>query len=128
MDIAEQDCIRFTPPEVIGLPAVTEVAILPTRIELCSAGEWRAFPFGVFAKRRDSLLLHFLKRAFHRRVPSHIVGEREFCADRRYVRFFTDPLLTIYTPPDQDRTYGNTFIARINIILMKGGYATDDLS
>jgi hypothetical protein len=55
------------------------------------------------------------------------VGEREFSTERRFVTFFSNPRLQVYTPPDPDG-YAGTYLFRINEVLRMGGYTTDDLS
>ncbi len=122
------ECFRFAPAEVLGLQDVTEVAIYPDRVELCCAGDWRRFNYKTFARRQEAAAVNWFKRLFRCRAAPLVVGEREFCTERRYVLFFTEPAIRIFTPPDFDLPYGETYICRINEVLRRGGYATFDLS
>src|SRR6202043_194981 len=49
--------IRFVPSRVEGLPAVTEVGIFPDRLEVCTSGEWKLFPFAEIAQWPRPVLL-----------------------------------------------------------------------
>ncbi len=127
-DCTNEECVRFTPPEFHGLLDVKEVAIYPDRIEVQTAGQWVSFRFGSFGRRQENVLMSWMKRLFGRIPRSLLVGEREFCTRSRYVAFFTNPKLVIYTPPDHDALYSETYIYRINAMLRMGGYITADLS
>jgi hypothetical protein len=125
---ADEECVRFSPPEVDGLPDVSEVAIFPDRLEVLTAGRWIAFWFDSIGRKQESRAASWLKRLLGRAPWPTLVGEREFCTSRRYVAFYTSPKLKIYTPADSDVPYGETFIFRINAVLAKRGYSTCDLS
>ena len=94
--------LRFTPPEVLGLPEVTQVAIHPDRLEVFSRNCWLTFPFASFAKRQESRLSSLFSRLTRKSPLPKLVGVREFCTDRRFVGFYTTPRLKIFTPPDLD--------------------------
>jgi hypothetical protein len=59
-------------------------------------------PFVRFARRRENLVIGWLKDFTGRHPVPPVVGVREFCTDRRYVAFYSTPKLKVYTPPDGD--------------------------
>ena len=124
----DEESVRFVPAGVVGLEDVTEVAIFPNRLEVKVKGKLLTFVFDSFAKRQQNAFTFRMMRLFGRATEPLLVGEREFCTDRRYVTFHTTPNLKIHTPPDPPNNYAGTYLARINAILHRGGYATHDLS
>ena len=122
-----ESVLRFAPPRTTGISGVTEIAIHPNRIEVQAQGRWVTFRLRDMARPQEHALARWLKRLFGLRPHPLIVGEREFCTDHRYVVFYSDPPLKLYTPPDPPG-YADTYIARINAVLRQGGYATYDLS
>src|SRR5205085_12535774 len=118
--------VRFVPAEIEGVVGVSAVVIYSDRIVFERDGEATTYFFRGFARRQEDLLVRLAKRLFGIKPDPLLIGEREWCTDRRYVRLFTNPPVKIYTPPDHDRGYGETYIARINEVLRQGGYATFD--
>jgi hypothetical protein len=128
MPIPNSACVRFSPAEVMGLPAVSEVAIHPEHVDVKTNDSWRTFAFRQFGRRQQPLLEVWFRRLVGRPAYPLIVGEREFCTDRRYIQFNSEPKLRIYTPPDFDLNYEDTFLARIGAVLRSGGFDTIDMS
>ena len=121
---------RFVPSKVQGLPAVTEVAVFPDRLELLSAGKWIAIPFLDIARwRRWGWLYRPLARmGWVRGYPA--VGDQDWFhpPSGRFFRFFTDPPLTVYMPDEpRDTTYGQTLFRRVQEVMGQGGFSTFDL-
>lgn len=125
---AVESVVRFVPPEVEGLSGVEEVAIHPDRVEVLANGAPVIVRFSDIARRQESVVDRWLKWLLGRPPYPLVVGEREFCTERRYVTFFANPRLKIHTPPDHDADYTDTYLFRIEAILRHGGYMTDDLS
>src|ERR1019366_2653981 len=96
VDQTDEECVRFTPPAVDGLPDVSEVAIFPDRCEVLSSGRWIAFQYDRIGRRQEPRVVSWLKRLLGRSPRPVLVGEREFCTSRRYVVFYTNPKLKIY--------------------------------
>jgi hypothetical protein len=93
-----------------------------------AATGWTAFRFDSIARRQENAFIRWLKRLVGITPFPFVVGEREFCTKNRYVVFYTEPKLKVFTPPDADAPYGETYICRINVLLGKGGYCTSDFS
>lgn len=123
--------LEFTPSEVTGLPAVSQIAIFPDRMELCSAGRTTTIRFLDIARwsRWDS---------FYRLAARLGLGVRGYPAvadrnwfhppSRRYFRFYTDPPLTIYLANEPEETaYGETLFRHLQDVLAAGGDSTMDL-
>ena len=123
-----EECVRFIPPEVQGIPDVSEVAIFSDRVEVQTASIRTTFRFENVAKRQEAILISWLKRLVGKAPFPLVVGEREFCTKRRYVSFYTNPMLKAFTPPDADAPYQETYIFRINDLLQRSGYCTYDMS
>src|SRR5262245_37110194 len=122
--------LRFVPSRVEGLPDVTEVAFFPDRLELRSAGRWVVYPFASIARWPRPAwfwrLLHRLGLRPHR----PLVGERDWShlPPDRFFAFYTTPRLVVYMPHDEPAGgYGETYFARVNLVLAAGGFCTFDL-
>jgi hypothetical protein len=125
----DEQCVRFAPSEVLGFLDAREVAIFPDRVELKIPGQTIVYKFSSFARRQENVLVRGAKRLFGMSPRPLLVGEREFCTERRFLIFYTSPrTLVVFTPPDSDLTYGDTYFARINAVLLRGGFATWDRS
>ncbi len=125
----EEKCLRFVPSRVEGLPDVTEVAIFPDRLELCSAGRWAAIRFTEIARwPRPAWLWRSLSR-FGWRPRCLCVGERDwFHPPRdRFFAFFTTPRIVVYLTDDPEAGYVNTLFVRVQELMRAGGFTTWDL-
>ena len=120
--------VRFVPAEVEGVTSVSEVVVFPDRLVLERPVGTITYVLRDFARPQENLVVRVVKRLFRMKPYPWLVGDREWCTDRRYVRFFTNPPVKVYTPPDHDMEYGDTYIAKINAVLDKGGYMTFDMS
>ena len=119
MTRATEDCLRFVPSAVEGLPGVTEVAVFPDRLELLSEGQWVVIRFGEIARRY-----------------SDDAEERPPVADRdwfhqpagRFFRFYASPPVAVYMPdepPELNRF--ETMFHRVQQVIDLGGFSTSDL-
>jgi hypothetical protein len=107
MKDATEECLRFVPAAVEGMDGAREVAIYPDRVEVLAGETWRTFRYRTFARRLESRVMQWLKRCMGLRVRPEIVGDREFCTERRHVDFYTDPVMKPFLPPDDDsKRYG----------------------
>jgi hypothetical protein len=122
--------IRFVPSRVEGLPAVTEVGIFPDRLEVCTSGEWKVFPFTEIAQWPPPVLLWRTANRFGIRPRFLPIGERDWFHPpmERFFQFFTKPPIIIYMPEEpDDTTYGATIFHRIQDVMRAGGFTTWDL-
>jgi hypothetical protein len=104
--------LRFVPSRVEGLQEVSEVAVFPDRLEMCSAGKWLSFPFVAMAQNGS------------------LVGERDWFHSpaERFFRFFTTPRIVLFLPDEPAETnYGNTWFWRVREVMGGGGFDTWDL-
>jgi hypothetical protein len=125
----DETFIRFQPAEVVGATDVSQVTIYSDRIIFqCNQNEM-VHHFREIARPQIDFLNRLFDRVFRRRIHLNVVGEREFCTDRRYVAFYTEPPLKIYLPPeDNELRYSETYFYKVNEILGAGGYMTWDVS
>lgn len=124
------DGLRFVPSRVEGLPDVTEAAVFPDRLELCSAGKWLSFPFTEMVEwSRPDWLWRLIAR-FGWRKQFLPVGERDWFhapADR-FFRFFSSPSVVMYMPDEPVETkYAETWFYRVQETMFRGGFNTWDL-
>jgi hypothetical protein len=128
--VSNEECVRFVPAAVEGMNDVAEVAIFPDRLEVYVSGTWQVLKYDVAAMRWLWAPINWVFRLLDARTGRALmmVGEREFCTDKRYFLFFTRPKLKIYTPIEHDLPYTETYSFRITQILLRGGYSTYDLS
>jgi hypothetical protein len=128
---AAQHGLWFVPSAVEGLPAVTEVAVFPDRLELLSEGKWVVIRFLDIARwyRRGWLYRPLARLGLGvRGWPS--VADRDWFHPpaARFFRFFTQPPLTVYMPDEPPETsYGQTMFRRVQDVLAEGGFGTFDL-
>ncbi|MFO0795877.1 MAG: hypothetical protein U0804_00215 [Gemmataceae bacterium] len=123
--------LRFVPSAVYGPPAVTEVTVLPDRLELLSDGSavvvrfldiarwhWRGWLYAPLAR------LGFRVRGW----PA--VADRDWFHPPagRFFRFHCVPPVTVYLPDEPaDTPYGQTLFRRVQDVLAAGGFSTFDL-
>ena len=123
-------CLRFVPARVQGLPETQEVAVYSDRLELNCAGSWVVFPFRHMSHwpvpRWLLLSYRWVRSKIHKRLTP--VGEREFCREDRYFRFWTRPPIVVFTPHDLDGRQAANLFQRLHEIMRAGGFATFDLS
>lgn len=124
------ECLRFVPSRVEGLPSVTEVALLPDRLKLLSAGATVVVRFADIARwQRGGWLMRPLARlGWVRGSPA--VADRDWFhpPSGRFFRFYTDPPVTVYMPDEPaDTTDGQTLFRRVQEAIAAGGYGTFDL-
>ncbi len=125
-----EQSLRFAPSRVKGLLDVTEVAVFPDRLEVCSAGKWLSFPFKELIEwHRPAWFWRLLARLGWRRrfLP---VGEQDWFhpLTERFFRFFTCPRIVVYMPAEPDETkYPETLFHRIQNVIMRGGFNSWDL-
>jgi hypothetical protein len=121
--------LRFVPSRVDGLPAVTEVAVWPDRIELLSSGRWVTYRFEDIAEwPRPRWLRRLLARAGLR--PKWLpVGLRDWFKEPpdRHFKFFCDPPVKVRMPVDEPEEHQASHFWRIQEVLGSGGYDTYDM-
>ena len=128
---AAEDRLRFVPSAVEGLPAVTEVAVFPDRLELLSDGRW------VVVRLRDiarwysgGWVYRPLARLGFRVRGWPAVADRDWFhpPPGRFFRLYTTPAVTVYMPDEpREVGYGDTVFRRIQNVLTLGGFTTNDL-
>ena len=121
--------LRFVPARADGLPDVSEAAVYPDRLELVSAGKRVSFPFRELARwPRPRWLWRLLSRigCWPRWLP---IGERDWFhpPGERFIRFYTNPPITICMPEDPHSVYHLTLFRRVQDVIALGGYGTIDL-
>lgn len=122
--------LRFVPSAVDGLPAVTEAAVFPDRIELLSAGAWVVVRFDDIAEWPRLRRLRWLLKPLGWRPRWRMVADRDWFHPPagRFFRFFTTPPVTVFMPDEPPETpYGQTMFRRVQDVLMEGGFGTFDL-
>jgi hypothetical protein len=125
-----EEGLRFIPTRVEGLPEVTEAAVFPDRLELCSAGKWVCFRFVEMVEWPHPAWLWRLLARFGWRRRSMLVGERDWFhpPSGRFFRFFTSPRIVVYMPDEAAETnYGSTWFRRVQDVMERGGFTTWDL-
>ncbi len=131
MATAAEDVLRFVPSAVEGLPAVTEAAVFPDRLELLSDGKRVVIRFLDIARwyRRGWLYRPLARLGFGvRGWPS--VADRDWFhpPPGRFFRFFTAPPVTVYMPDEPPETgYVQTMFRRVQDVLAAGVFSTFDL-
>ncbi|MBI5514285.1 MAG: hypothetical protein HY909_10980 [Deltaproteobacteria bacterium] len=123
------ESLRFVPSRVEGLAGVTEVTARPDRLELVSEGRLVTVLLASIADwpwpRR---LRRLLARAGLR--PRWLpVGDRDWFHEPqdRFIRFFTTPPLTVYMPDERGVAYEHTCFRRLQDVIARGGFTTNDL-
>jgi hypothetical protein len=129
MAMSMDDCLRFAPSRVEGLPDVTEVAIHPDRLELLSAGEWVVFRLEDIAEWPGPRWLRRLLSRLGWRPRWLPVGERDWfhASPDRFIRFFTSPRIVVYMPDETGVEYPYTVFRRAQQVMSRGGFSTWDL-
>jgi hypothetical protein len=122
--------LRFVPSRVEGLPEVSEAAVFPDRLELCSSGKWVSLRFQDMVEwpRPAWLWRLFARFGWRRRLLP--VGERDWFhpASGRFFRFFTSPRIVVYVPDEPEETsYASTWFRRVQDVMLRGGFTTWDL-
>jgi hypothetical protein len=113
------------------MPVVTAAVVFPDRLELLSNENWVVIPFLDIARwHRFGWLYRRLARLGLgvRGRPS--VADRDWfhAPPRRFFRFFTEPLITVYMPDESAETsYGQTIFRRVQDVIAAGGFNTFDL-
>jgi len=131
MATTAEESLRFVPSAVEGLPGVTEVAVLPDRLELLSNGRWVKVRFLDIARwhRRGWLYRPLARLGLGvRGWPS--VADRDWFHPpaERFFRFFTAPPVTVYMPDEpRETSYGRTMFRRVQDVMAAGGFGTFDL-
>ena len=111
--------LRFVPSRVEGLAEVTEVAVFPDRLDLCSAGKWLSFPFAEMAQCPRPAWLWCLLARLRWRQPFLPVGERDWFRPPtdRFFRFFTTRIV-VYMPDEPAETsYGDAWFRRVQDVM-----------
>jgi hypothetical protein len=128
--LATEASLRFVPSLVEGLPAVTEVAVFPDRLELLSAGKWVVIRFLNIARwRRNRCLWRPLARlGWICGYPC--VADRDWFHPPagRFFAFYTQPKVIVYMPDESsDLGYSQTMFRRVQNVIRLGGFGTYDL-
>ncbi len=129
--LSEGGGLRFVPSRVEGLPAVTEVAVYPDRLELLSAGRWVSFRFeDIAAWPSPAFIRQWLARLGWR--PHWLpVGERKWfdASVERFYCFYTWPQIVVYMPPESEEIHdGRTLFRRVQDVMLVGGFRAWDLT
>jgi hypothetical protein len=122
--------MRFTPSRVDGLPDVSEVVVLPDRVELQSRDTRHVLRFHDIARwPAPRLLWRFLffmgwRRAF---IP---VADRDWCRTPRdrYFSFYSQPRIVVYMPDDESDGYGDSVFYQMRSVMESAGFRSFDLA
>jgi hypothetical protein len=125
----EEQCLRFAPSRVTGLPEVTEVAVYPDRLELKAAGRPVVFRFADIAQwPRPSWLWRLLARLGWRARWLPVADRDWFHAPPdRFFAFYTTPPIVVYMPDESGVEYPQTCFRRVQEVIQAGGFNTADL-
>lgn len=121
--------VHFVPSCVEGLSGATSVTVFPDRLELVTGETRRRIPFVDIATWPwPTPLWRALARLGLKPGWLH-VGERDWFHDPpdRFIVFYTDPPLKIFMPADEPREHHGSTFARIQQVLLSGGFTTHDL-
>ena len=125
-----ENCLRFVPSRVEGLPNVAEIAVYPDRLELPTEGKLVVHRFVDIARwPRPPWLWRRLFRLGWRPRWLPVADRDWFHAPRdRFFAFFTNPKLVLFMV-DEDRSigYGQTLFRRAQDVIEAGGFHTYDL-
>ena len=131
MPIVSQPSLCFVPSATLGLPAVTQVALFPDRLELVSEEKPTVIRLLDIARwYRCGWLCRPLARLGGKVRGWPSVADRDWFhpPSRRFFRFYTQPTLTVYLPDEPRETpYGETLFRRIQEVIVAGGFCTYDL-
>src|ERR1041385_7153395 len=103
MTTAAGECLRFVPSAVEGLPAVTEAAVFPDRLELLSEGKWVVIRFLDIARwYRYGWLYRPLARFGFGVSGRPSVADRDWSPPPagRFFRFYGKPTVTVHMPDE----------------------------
>jgi hypothetical protein len=128
--MSEGGGLRFVPSRAEGLPAVTEVAVYPDRLEVLSAGRWVSFRLADIAVWPHPAFLRRWLASLGWRPRWLPVGERDWFhpPSERFFRFYTRPPLVVYMPDEPPETnYGSTLFRRVQDVMRAGGFDTWDM-
>jgi hypothetical protein len=125
-----EECLRFAPSLVEGLPGVAEVAFFPDRLELFSVGKWVVIRFLDIARwyRKGWLWRPLARLGWVRGHPC--VADRDWFhpPSGRFFAFYTEPKVVVYMPHEPaDLGYGQTMFRRVQNVIGLGGFYTCDL-
>ena len=130
MPTITDNSLRFIPGAVEGLPAVTEVAVFPDRMELLTDGRLLVVRFVDIARwdRRGWLYRLRARLGFGVRGQP-MIGDRDlFHPSGRFFRFFTVPPITVFMPDEGPETkYWGSLFRRLQDVIATGGFSTSDL-
>ena len=124
------DHVRFEPSGCDGMDGVSEVAVFPDRLELRASNNVTVVKLSEIVRWRRPIAVRKLLAKAGLRPRYLVVGERDWCRSprERFVRFYTDPPITIRVPDHEGMDYSESFIPRIGSVLATGGYCTHDLA
>src|SRR5688572_7024553 len=121
--------LRFVPSRVEGVPAVTEVAVFPDRIELQSDGVLRVIRFQSIARWRRHGWLWRPLASVGWTCGHPCVADRDWFhpPSERFFRFYTEPSITIYMTDEPAGTgYAQSIFRQVQDVIALGGYTTFD--
>jgi len=123
-DSGAAESIRFVPSRVVGLPAVTEVAVWPDRLQLLSAGRWLSYRFADMQKPLWPAPFWATVSRLGWRRPRFIAEGHWFGDPRqRHIAFYLEPRLCVYMPShDWQADYSKSIFARIQTLIRLGGF------
>lgn len=127
--MAAEDCLRFAPSRVEGLPSVTEVVVFQDRLELHSASQlvvvWLA-DIAIWPRPRCLWRLLWKVGVRPRWLP---VGERDWfhAPVDRVFRFYTKPPVVVFMPNEFGVGIEDTCFRRLQNVIRLGGFTTWDL-
>jgi hypothetical protein len=123
------DCLRFVPSRVEGLPDVTEVAIWPDRLEARSAGRLVVVRFADIARWPRPARVRRLLAWAGWRPGIALVADRDYfhAPPDRFLRFYTDPPLVVCMPVDEPWNADVGCFRRAQRVMGAGGFCTSDL-
>jgi hypothetical protein len=131
METTSADTLRFIPSAVDGLPAVTQAAIFPDRLELLSEGKWAVVWYlDIACWHRGGWLYRPLARLGLRVRGWPSVADRDWFHPpaKRFFRFYSSPPITVYMPDEpREMNYGETMFRKVQNVIARGGFSTFDL-
>jgi hypothetical protein len=121
--------VSFVPSRVEGMDDVSEVTVLPDRLELTTPSGVTVYHFGRFGRSQEPVVASGFWRFLLTRQPPKLVAERDYFHNPpdRFFRFYTEPPITIFMPVDDTKDYLNTCFFKIQQVIRSGGFETFDL-
>ena len=111
------------------MPDVSEVVVLPDRVEIQSAGTWHTLHFRAIAQWPAPAWLSRTLFSLGIRMTPVPVADRDWCRPPRdrFFSFYSVAPLVVYMPEDEAEGYGDSVFYRIREVIQAAGFGTRDL-